>query len=340
MKTVFSNQQCAHVWAQQSQATGRGSSVKFDGPSFKSYGTTIARFVRTAPTGHGTARDVVLLSSQSYSTTTNGKHKGLVQRALRNGVDTYAVPTLEYGGWNRSDLDHAANLAYLVEQYRERGESLMRAAALYQDDEEQLRDGLAQTLDVATCYARDFGLPDPAPREISPASAARQIWARQERLNPGREAQRLAVSIRHREAERVRAAENAARDAVNRPLWRAGDRSIYRCDCEQGGAMLRLMSTKTAATGEPDDHYGKVVQTSHGANAPLADAQRGMRLWRKYVDAGAVYPVENSPIMRLGHFALDSIDAAGNVRAGCHTFYRAELEHFEKLLAERGEVIP
>ena len=35
----------------------------------------------------------------------------------------------------------------------------------------------------------------------------------------------------------------------------------------------------------------------------------------------------------VGRFKLDSIDADGNVRAGCHTIMRAELEHFGKLLA-------
>jgi len=333
MKTVFSNQQCAHVWAQQSQASGRGSSVSFEGPSFKSYNTTIAKFVRTSAGANdisGTCgRSVVLLSSQSYSTTTNGKHKGLVRRAL-GSVDTYTVPTLEYGGWNRSDLDHGANLAYLVQEYRDRGESLMRASVIYQDQEADLRDGLARELAVATNYARDFGLPDPAPREISPASAARQIWARQERLNPGREAQRAAAAVERARLDAMHAAEEARRSAEYRPQWRAGSDVRRRLSCEQGGAMLRVAVWIGGAIPE------HVVQTSHGADAPLADAQRGMRLWRQCVDAGMVYPTPSGalPGVTLGHFTLDSIDAAGNVRAGCHTFYRAELEHFEKLLSE------
>jgi hypothetical protein len=187
MKTVFSNSQCAHVWAQQSQQHGRGSSVSFRGPSFKSYRTTIAKFVRAPNGGH--PRDVVLFSSQSYSITTNGKHKANAWRAVRRlrspwyrYIPTYVVPTVEAGGCNRHDLDHAANLAYLVQDYRDQGERMMRASHLYHESADDICAALAQTLAVATDYAADFGLPDPAPREISPASAARQIWARRYRL--------------------------------------------------------------------------------------------------------------------------------------------------------------
>ena len=46
------------------------------------------------------------------------------------------------------------------------------------------------------------------------------------------------------------------------------------------------------------------------------------------------YPGVESRLVALGQFRLDSIDADGNVRAGCHLITRAELENFGKLLEQ------
>ena len=77
MKTVFSNAQCAHVWAQQTQSHGRSTSTFFEGDSIFSYGY----HYKTAKIHVVNGKRVALVNSHSYSPTTC-QHRSHVTRAL------------------------------------------------------------------------------------------------------------------------------------------------------------------------------------------------------------------------------------------------------------------
>lgn len=62
---------------------------------------------------------------------------------------------------------------------------------------------------------------------------------------------------------------------------------------------------------------GDELQTTRGARVPLAHAVKAFRVIKRLHDKGQAYQ-RNGHTIHLGHFALDSIDSAGNVRAGCH----------------------
>ena len=64
-----------------------------------------------------------------------------------------------------------------------------------------------------------------------------------------------------------------------------------------------------------------VLETSRGAEVPLKHAIRILPLIR----SGQPYQ-RNGHTEHVGHFALDSIDAEGNVSIGCHFVKRAEIE--------------
>lgn len=69
---------------------------------------------------------------------------------------------------------------------------------------------------------------------------------------------------------------------------------------------------------------GQRVETSRGAEVPARVCPLVWRLVGEVRASGA--PREFAPgSVRLGHFSLDSIDAGGNVRAGCHFVPFAEL---------------
>ncbi len=177
-KHVFTNRLCAHVWAQQSQEHGRGSSVSFQGAAFKSYGTVIARFVDTALGGKA-----VLFSDRKYSKTTN-RHMSHAQHAV-SGVPTFTVPTIDGGGWDREGpIDHARNLAALVANFNRLGESYMRVSADRYDLESfhYVQESMLGHANTANDYARHFGLA--APRFVdTPTSVLAQIRKRLELLH-------------------------------------------------------------------------------------------------------------------------------------------------------------
>lgn len=84
MKTVFDTRQCAHVWAQRSQDSGRTPtrSASFTGSVFYSYATPIANFAPINAKGDVAA----LVTSHGYSNTTNGKHKPAVRAITAEGL--------------------------------------------------------------------------------------------------------------------------------------------------------------------------------------------------------------------------------------------------------------
>jgi hypothetical protein len=114
------------------------------------------------------------------------------------------------------------------------------------------------------------------------------------------------------------------RGAEQLAAWRAGANIPYfSYVLEDDSACFRIK--------------GDNVETSRGATVPVADVRRVMCLYQMVVKANAL-PWERGDYARhdeesrLGHFRLDSIDASGNARAGCHYFNAAEVAHLATLL--------
>ena len=228
MRTVFTNSQCAHVWAQRSQPYGRSQSMKFGGPTLYSYRAAIARIV-DSPRG-----PVVLINPRKYSMTTSSKHMPAMHRAVGHYTQ-FVVPDL-------SPVTHTANVDYLRAQYASALATLMRAPVTsYRLEDDPGREGyptrahetLADLARTVAQYAERFELGlDPLPWQADADAAI----ARRDRLvaDPKRAA-RLAKSAAKREemfaavraarleADRIR---NAAHQA-NELRWAAGDTSVY-----------------------------------------------------------------------------------------------------------------
>jgi len=109
-----------------------------------------------------------------------------------------------------------------------------------------------------------------------------------------------AIEKKEREAKR-RAEANRQREETERVQKWLDGQSDY---CPYGQAVrLRIK--------------GDELQTSHGARVPLAHAIKAFRTIKRLRDKGQTYE-RNGHTIHLGHFALDAVDAQGNVRAGCH----------------------
>jgi hypothetical protein len=76
---------------------------------------------------------------------------------------------------------------------------------------------------------------------------------------------------------------------------------------------------------------GDQIETSQGASIPLAHAPRIWRLVSACVSAGREYK-RNGHTEHAGEYAIDSVSAAGELRAGCHTIPYAELQRLAAAL--------
>jgi hypothetical protein len=115
MKTVFTNDECAHVWAQQLPGQyGQGYSVQFDGPALYSWG-------RHYLTGFIMPDGVALLNSRRYSSST-GKHQSRAasavshRRTIRIDDLTAWQDYLETAARGRPDKGESAAMLKRVER--------------------------------------------------------------------------------------------------------------------------------------------------------------------------------------------------------------------------------
>jgi hypothetical protein len=189
MKKVFPNAMVAHVWAQQKQDEGRSGNgnFSFSGPTIYSYGTPIANIVTGTRKRKG-----ALLTSQSYSVTTEGKHKNATWRAWHGNGPSFTVPFLGVTGGrafrhpdatNMKEV-HKGNRSALFKQYQEYVARELRALRPWYGDEEKAIAAFQDQAEKTRAYCEFFGLHAP---KIDHAADARKVWARFARLAAQRE---------------------------------------------------------------------------------------------------------------------------------------------------------
>lgn len=316
MKTVFTNAQLAHVWAQQTQPSGRSGSMSFEGPTLYSYKTPIAKFYDP---GNARSLRVVLATSETYSTTTSCKHMPALWRALSGlYVRTFRVPFIELDpskarlqGMGRVGT-HLQNLDAIVVRYVATRESELRRIKVYGSAYGRLGEIQCD----ARAYAQIFGLPVPTLDARADSDGIEHIRAERKakRETPAylaaqaRKVELAAAKEAKREVERV------LLETERRTAWQAGAANMFYGADEKGGAYLRLSNDGTR------------VETSRGANIPVNDARRAIRFIR-------ATDVPVSPhSYRVGSFSIDLIDAERNIKAGCHFIQFAEIDKIGKLL--------
>lgn len=80
---------------------------------------------------------------------------------------------------------------------------------------------------------------------------------------------------------------------------------------------------------------GEMVETSKGAEFPISHALRAIPLVLRCRERGIDWH-RNGHTVHLGSFQIDSIDAFGNVTAGCHVVMFDEIERLISMLRELG----
>lgn len=123
-KHVFTNWMTVHVWAQQTQDTGRSghNTISFQGTTLYSHHTAIANFV-TDKDGN----KVVLLSEERYSPTT-GQHIHAAQSSSNQYPQFYVDNILSATYYNDTDSRefHLKNVNGMVKRYHEQVARLNR----------------------------------------------------------------------------------------------------------------------------------------------------------------------------------------------------------------------
>lgn len=145
-----------------------------------------------------------------------------------------------------------------------------------------------------------------------------------------------AIVEEKRKAEEAKRAESERLQTAAREAWRNGaeairddsGRIISATTCEEGGAMLRAEGVERDGSGVI---VGGTLVTSQRAEAPLVHAIRAFRFLKLCRERGQGWRA-NGKRIRVGHFAIDSVDSSGNFVAGCHRIRWAEVARLAEAL--------
>ena len=284
MKKVFSSHnEVAHIWASQSQNEGRAGNIFFDSGVIYSYGLhfPVARF---APE-YGIYQDrgpIVLFTDRGYSSST-GKHKSIIRGAIPSNYDVVYCddPT-------RGPEHNLSIWARKVERLR-----ADFAAKKLRVSRGNLAVEIFKTCESAIVYCMALRIKEPLwTNESNDEMTARDYVYE---LAKAREVKREAARI---ERERL-----AAIDAGDRlALWQSGQNPPQN-GFQYCPTLLRLNSD--------------FIQTSRGANIPVADA---LKLWPLLVRVRKTGKTMEAGLhsINLGAYRFNSFNGQTLI-VGCHS---------------------
>jgi hypothetical protein len=278
MKKVFSSHnEVAHIWASQSQYEGNASRIFFEGQVIYSYGRHFP-VARFAPE----FGNVVLFTDRGYSSST-GKHKTIIRGAIPGNFNVVycesPIATSEYnlGKWQSTVTRLRADFA----------------AKTLRISRGNLAVEIFKTCESAIvfCMALKIDAPEWTNETNDEMTARDYVYE----LAKAREIKKEAARV---ERERL-----AAIDAGDRiALWQAGE-NVPQNGFSYCATLLRLKNDQ--------------IQTSRGANIPVADA---LKLWPILVRIkrqGQAIESTNETI-RLGAYRFNSFDGQTLI-VGCHS---------------------
>jgi hypothetical protein len=285
MKKVFSSHnEVAHIWASQSQYEGRAGNIFFEDGVIYSYGYHFP-VARFAPE-YG---NIVLFTNKGYSSST-GKHKSLIRGSIPS---TYQVI---YCDDPKRSIDHN------LDKWRAAVEWMRRdfAAKTHKVSRGNLAVEIFKTCESAAIYC--MALKIAAPEWVNESNDEMTARDYVYELAKAREIKKAAARAEYE--------KNAALESANRLILWANGENVYTGGFQYHPTALRINNDS--------------IQTSRGANIPVADALKLWPLLVRIKKQGQTINSTNESI-KLGAYRFNSFDG-NTLIVGCHQILWPELE--------------
>jgi hypothetical protein len=318
MKTVYKTDEIPHLWA-HSHEPGNPTSARnpqrnlfFADSRIYSYGSHFCAAMKVSGVN---GDDGVLINSNRYSSTTSG-HLHAIRQAIPRHWPVFEVSRPD----SESPLYHRGEL---LETLRRAKANLLTAKSR-PSKAKQFNEYLAAE-QVAYNFCEFFGLEDPQPELILAPGQRLDLAEIKEEYET-----KLAERRQVREADRkARYAKRNAEYAERQRKHGSAKANGYRDEMQVWRDTGKWPDYMLSGYGVPVvlRQDGDEIVTSHGARFPVAHAKLAFASIKGFREAGSEY--ERTPDgrqLRLGHYAIDSIDKEGNVRAGCHHVSWSEIE--------------
>lgn len=298
MKQVFTNSQVAHVWAQQTQSTGRNASNSFwfrDDTIYSYNGGYVAAKIFTK-------RDksrCVVINSDRYSNTT-AKQLNDISSACRNLMPVFHLPCV-------TELKAKENIKHSLD--RVESTWLYNEKRMKVDSPSDIKYALERIQDTIDSVNEYFAFIGKSPVSINAkrvTALKEHFAARLKRYNelntPEAIAKKAEIKFRKELAERI-----AERERQKELIQ----------DFRQGKNVFPRVSPQLLRI------QGDEVVTSGGARVPLDDARQAMQL----IDSHGIECLRGK---KIGHFEVvqvfDSMELPDDkiIQIGCHKIALSE----------------
>ena len=293
MKTVFSKDMVAHIWAQQNQYEGRTSSGNFyfTDKTLYSYGN---HFIVGKFEQHNGNR-CILMSTRTYSVTTSSQ-QAIARQAIRNNpLPVFYVPCPEeFGVANKTIWDREIK-------------ALLEKAATARTKRDSIMREVTDLATMANSYATFFELP----WTVEVPALSEEFCTN---IRKGNKERALQERIRKETKERAEAHIKAT--CVSEWLLGVSDSIPYRYRPQD--ALLRVR--------------GDEVQTSHGATVSISEALGILPLIRhcRQMETGVI---ATGRTHHIGQFPVKEIMSNGDMVVGCHSIKWGEIEKIAAIIS-------
>ncbi len=297
MKTTFNNSELCHVWASQSQETGKGSNLNFVGKKLFSYGWyCIGMFINS---------DTILIRKSTYSNST-AKHINYMHRAIGSHIKTIIVeylPDERYSSFNMQ-IEHEKNINSFVKEIN----SFLPTFEKARTNKQYLYSEYLRNIESLQSYCMLFDIP----MSILPVIDIEYIE---------RELNKVETKRKEKE-EKDQAFYNFLKE----------NSAIALQELKQNWIEGKTNKTSLVHSSKKGNIYfpieetllrlnDNVIQTSKGASVPLREA----KILYDMIQAG-----KDIKGFRIGNYTVIGIN--GVLTIGCHKIERNEIERFAKLM--------
>lgn len=300
--------QVAHIWFNRSKQHATASNIFFEGGNIYSYGR---HFLMASIVENKKGERAVFVTTRGYSSSTS-RHQSYVERAMDNRYPIFRVK-LDMQGMDSRWIETYSKT--FLNEYKQR---LIDAENAIKKCQAKKADGLLTWLKRLTEEANNYAAyvgnrtrfkVKQSIIDIAEKKKAALAEAEAKRNTPAMIAKREKAREKRAEAKE-RKREIAIKEWIegesNSVKWERGDITYMRVRGDQ-------------------------IETTQGAAFPIEHGKRALRF---IIDCRANKKEwhTNGHKIPLGHFHIDSIDASGNVKAGCHNVPYGEIERIAKEL--------
>ena len=314
----MNNSQVAHVWANQSKTTAKGSNFFFNNKSIYSYGHhfEVARLVQTEK-GNKT---IALLEPRTYSNSTN-RHQSLARNAVHGLHESFDFQLPSYDLTKDDFLRAFERFEKLVIDSLKKSQRAIKYKALHIREAVNAVDQWNKLKTYFPTLTK--GIKKLKALDQEQIDKLVESEKKQKAIEAKKRKKEIDAKVKLWLNHDINSLPHDAKTMIRQKA------SIIRANTKDGIMKAKLKSNGKSTTMyfKPEIRLLDEIETSRGAIVPLDHA----RVFFNAIKRFEKNPNECKSHFRVGHFTLDKLTEKG-AKIGCHLLEWKEINRFAKTM--------